>query len=121
MGGSRIPGIYCLHPNTHVAALKQAPWTHLLAFLGQSGQRIMVDLLVDCSIFVSLEAGLGNYYQLSGRLSSTCLNIARLTCGRIPLVRDGSFRLRTQFFPQSPNYDAETVGYRALAKAYILR
>ncbi|KAG6001439.1 hypothetical protein E4U21_004328 [Claviceps maximensis] len=34
---------------------------------GQSGQRIMLDLLTERSIFVVVEqAGLGNYYQLSG-------------------------------------------------------
>ncbi|KAM4059685.1 telomerase ribonucleoprotein complex - RNA binding domain-containing protein [Hirsutella rhossiliensis] len=66
LGGLKIPGIYSLHPNPHAAALKQAPWPHLLLLLGQSGQRLMVDLLMDCSIFLALEAGSGNYYQLSG-------------------------------------------------------
>ncbi|KYK55586.1 telomerase reverse transcriptase [Drechmeria coniospora] len=61
-----IPGVYSLYPNSHVATLKREPWPHLLALLGQSGQKIMLDLLVDCSIFIALEIDLGNYYQLSG-------------------------------------------------------
>ncbi|KJZ73514.1 hypothetical protein HIM_07070 [Hirsutella minnesotensis 3608] len=61
-----IPGICSLHPNPHVEALKQAPWPHLLALLGKSGHQIMIDLLVDCSLFVPVEAGFGNFYQLCG-------------------------------------------------------
>ncbi|XP_014554463.1 hypothetical protein COCVIDRAFT_104862, partial [Bipolaris victoriae FI3] len=33
---------------------------------GQSGDRIMMDLLLDCAIFLPVEANMGNYYQLSG-------------------------------------------------------
>ncbi|POR39451.1 Telomerase reverse transcriptase [Tolypocladium paradoxum] len=65
-GSTTIPGVYSLYPNSHVAALMLAPWPHLLALLGQSGQRIMIDLLLDCSIFLTVGAGLGNYYQLGG-------------------------------------------------------
>ncbi|KAF4510782.1 hypothetical protein G6O67_002648 [Ophiocordyceps sinensis] len=80
LGGLAIPGIYSLYPNPHAAALKQAPWPHLLLLLGQSGQRLMVDLLVDCSIFMGLDAGSGNYYQLSGApLSELDLSNGSLT------------------------------------------
>ena len=34
--------------------------------LGKEGDRIMLDLLVDCAIFRSVKAGKGNLYQLSG-------------------------------------------------------
>lgn len=61
-----IPGVFSWFPNSHVDTLKQAPWTHALALLGKSGERIMIDLLLDCSIFVAIQAGSGNYYQLSG-------------------------------------------------------
>ncbi|KAG5950238.1 hypothetical protein E4U53_005346 [Claviceps sorghi] len=64
--GSTIPDIYSLYPNHHAASLKQEPWPHILTLLGQSGQNIMLDLLTERSIFVVVEAGLGNYYQLSG-------------------------------------------------------
>lgn len=63
---SGIHNICRRQPNSQVDALKQAPWTHLLVLLGKSGEEIMVNLLVGCSVFVSVEAGLGNYYQLSG-------------------------------------------------------
>ncbi|KAJ9129600.1 Telomerase reverse transcriptase [Pleurostoma richardsiae] len=38
----------------------------MLTLLGKSGESIMVDLLLDCSVFTSTEAGRSNYVQLSG-------------------------------------------------------
>ncbi|KAL2756260.1 hypothetical protein ACRALDRAFT_1070651 [Sodiomyces alcalophilus JCM 7366] len=64
--GSGIPGLYSLYPNHHVKALKEAPWPQLLMLLGQSGEKMMIDLLVDCAIFVPIQAGVGNLHQLSG-------------------------------------------------------
>lgn len=61
-----IPGLYPLYPNQHAHALKQAPWPQLLLLLGKEGERIMIDLLVDCAVFRSVKAGKGNFYQLSG-------------------------------------------------------
>lgn len=63
---STIPGIRSHDPNPHVDALKAPPWTHLLALLGRSGQEVMLHLLLGCAIFVAVDAGLGNYHQLSG-------------------------------------------------------
>jgi telomerase reverse transcriptase len=34
--------------------------------LGKEGERIMIDLLVDCAIFRSVKAGKGNLYQMGG-------------------------------------------------------
>ncbi|PNY25820.1 Telomerase reverse transcriptase, partial [Tolypocladium capitatum] len=84
-GGTTIPGVYSLYPNSQVAALMLAPWPHLLALLGQSGERTMIGLLLDCSIFVAIEAGLGNYYQLSG----LPLSELELSNGIPPLNPDG--------------------------------
>ncbi|KAI0136574.1 hypothetical protein BJ170DRAFT_18292 [Xylariales sp. AK1849] len=61
-----IPGIFSLYPNPQVEALKQAPWPQLLKLIGKCGDRIMMDLLVDCAVFVSVKAGQGNYCQISG-------------------------------------------------------
>ena len=61
-----IPGIYSVHVNHRVQSLKESPWPQLLALLGREGERIMIDLLLDCSIFASVEVGRGNYRQLSG-------------------------------------------------------
>ncbi|KAL2212499.1 hypothetical protein CC79DRAFT_421481 [Sarocladium strictum] len=61
-----IEGAYSLYPNAHVAMLKETPWPQLLKLLGQSGEKIMINLLLDCSIFVRVQAGHQNYYQLSG-------------------------------------------------------
>ncbi|KAK9770635.1 putative Telomerase reverse transcriptase [Seiridium cardinale] len=61
-----IPGIFSAHPNPQVEALRQAPWPQLLKLLGKCGDRIMIDLLLDCAVFASLQGGQGNYRQLSG-------------------------------------------------------
>ncbi len=60
------PEIYAVHPNRQVQILKADPWPQLLSLLGKAGERIMIDLLLDCSIFLPVEAGQGNYYQLTG-------------------------------------------------------
>ncbi|KAJ5082191.1 hypothetical protein N7532_011234 [Penicillium argentinense] len=63
---SGIPGVAIQFPNRNVQALKQAPWADVLGLLGQNGDEIMIHLLLDCGIFVPLDAGKGIYYQLSG-------------------------------------------------------
>ena len=62
----KIDGLILEQPNQNVQALKCAPWTKLLAFLGKDGPRIMRNLLLECAIFLRLSAGKDNYYQLSG-------------------------------------------------------
>lgn len=61
-----VQGLYCAFPNERVAALKQTPWPHLLSLLGKAGERMMINMLLDCAIFIPIEAGQNNYYQLSG-------------------------------------------------------
>ncbi|TLS29587.1 hypothetical protein PpBr36_01137 [Pyricularia pennisetigena] len=62
-----VPGIFVTQPNPRVKTLKSSPWPELLSMLGQAGERIMIDLLLDHSIFVKVQTGNENYYQLSGR------------------------------------------------------
>lgn len=62
-----IPGLFSVFRNHHVEALKRTPWLELLVLLGKAGERIMMELLLDCSIFVSVSAGTGNMWQLSGK------------------------------------------------------
>ncbi|KAI2468812.1 hypothetical protein F4781DRAFT_251638 [Annulohypoxylon bovei var. microspora] len=35
--------------------------------MGESGERIMMDLLLDCAIFIAVEAGANNFCQISGK------------------------------------------------------
>ena len=51
----------------YVKQLKSAMWRKLLVMLGKQGDQIMLDLLLDCGIYVSIGAGKGNFYQLSGQ------------------------------------------------------
>ncbi|KAH9902028.1 hypothetical protein F4778DRAFT_105027 [Xylariomycetidae sp. FL2044] len=60
-------GLRSVRPNHHVETIKQSPWPELLALLGESGDQIMIDLLIDCSIFVRVNAGANNFYQISGK------------------------------------------------------
>ncbi|KAI4202907.1 MAG: hypothetical protein LQ350_002278 [Teloschistes chrysophthalmus] len=61
-----IPGLVLHYPNSHVRTLKTRPWTDLLNFLGKDGEQIMLDLLLNAAVYMSVENGRGNYYQLSG-------------------------------------------------------
>lgn len=72
-GERTIPGLFAFRPNPHVDMLKGAPWPQLLLLLGQSGERIMIDLLVDCAIFVPINAGTNNYFQISGKMLQALL------------------------------------------------
>ncbi|KAF5660987.1 telomerase reverse transcriptase [Fusarium heterosporum] len=65
-GTTSIPGLFSLYPNSHVKALREAPWPQLLALLGKSGEKIMINLLVDASIYVGVQSGFNNYHQLTG-------------------------------------------------------
>ena len=62
-----IAGIVSYYPNTNVKVLKGSYWPEVLALLGKEGERILLDLFLDCGIFIAGDEGVDNYYQLSGR------------------------------------------------------
>lgn len=64
---SSIPGVLSIHPNSHVTLIKADPWPQVLALMGKEGERAMIDLLLDCGIFLAVGSGLGTYHQLSGK------------------------------------------------------
>ena len=68
---SRIPGLVSYGPNTHVEQIKGNPWSELPALLGKEGSRILVDLLLDCGVFVPFAADRNSLSQLSGASTST--------------------------------------------------
>lgn len=78
-----IPGVYTQFENPNVAALQADPWPQVLALLGQSGESVMIDLLMDCSVFIKIETGFSNYYQLNGMYNvyfpMTLLNVPLTT------------------------------------------
>jgi telomerase reverse transcriptase len=63
---SAISGLIPLYPNKHYDEVKADPWPQVLGLLGKGGDRVMIDLLVDCGIFLAVANGHGNYYQISG-------------------------------------------------------
>ncbi|BCR95156.1 telomerase reverse transcriptase [Aspergillus luchuensis] len=66
-----ISGLEVQFPNDSVQQLKRAPWTEVLGLLGDSGEEIMLKLLLDCGIFVAVDQQRGIYFQLSGLPLST--------------------------------------------------
>ena len=50
----------------YVNELKSSVWKELLGLLGKEGDRIMLDLVLECGLFISIDADWGNYYQISG-------------------------------------------------------
>jgi hypothetical protein len=63
---SSIPNLQERQPNSYRQTLKEPVWCRLHALLGQGGDRIIIDMLLESSIFIPLNADMGNYYQLSG-------------------------------------------------------
>ncbi|KAI1000221.1 hypothetical protein K3495_g7977 [Podosphaera aphanis] len=63
---SDIPGLYSICSNSHVASLKAAPWPKVLAQFGKDGDQAMVDLIINCGIYLPVGNSVGNYHQLSG-------------------------------------------------------
>lgn len=61
-----IPGVVARSPNSHVRTLKEPVWCRLQALLGQGGDRIIMDMLLEDAVFCPVEGGTGNVYQLSG-------------------------------------------------------
>ena len=61
-----IPGLVSRYPNSNVGTLKDATWTEVLGLLGKDGERIMLDLILHCGLYVPVERSKGSYYQLSG-------------------------------------------------------
>lgn len=51
----------------HERSLKAEPWNTIVHLLGRRGDAIMRSLLLDCGVFVPLQAGKENFYQLSGK------------------------------------------------------
>lgn len=61
-----IPGVVYQYANKHVQALTSHAWCSLLSLLGRGGDLIMVDLLLDCCLFVPVVDGAKSLSQLSG-------------------------------------------------------
>jgi telomerase reverse transcriptase len=67
---SAIPGVISTYPNNHVTAMKTSPWPEILGLMGKQGEKVMIDLILGCGIFLPLESGRGSYHQLSGKSSA---------------------------------------------------
>lgn len=49
--------------------MKSYSWQYILQLLGKEGEHIIVDLLLDCSLFTVIEDSTESYEQLTGTLS----------------------------------------------------
>lgn len=71
-----IPGLISMYLNSHADSMKAEPWPTVLTLMGKEGEKTMINLILDCGIFKSVEGGKGNYYQLSGVPHSYGIQIA---------------------------------------------
>jgi len=79
-GRCAIPGIVSTYPNSHVTSLKISPWPQVLGLMGKEGEQTMINLLMDCSIFIPVENTRGSYHQLSGKSIRSFTFCRWLTC-----------------------------------------
>jgi telomerase reverse transcriptase len=68
---SAIPDVVSTYPNSHVKSIKASPWPQVLMLMGKERDRVMIDLILDCGIFLPVGSGHGSYYQLSGKSISS--------------------------------------------------
>ena len=108
-----IPGIVSRYPNANVNELKGSSWTEILGFLGKEGDRIMLDMILDCGIFLAGDEGLGNYYQLTGKVApgSSYLNV-EFIYGR----RDSTDRVT---IPECLKCGDQSTSFKARSLQYI--
>lgn len=62
-----IPGLILHYPNNNVNQLKAAAYEDLYGLMGRAGERLMLDLLIDHSIFVPLPPDDLNLHQICGK------------------------------------------------------
>jgi hypothetical protein len=51
--------------------MKAMPWPRVLTLWGNEGEKAMLDLILDCGIFVTVPGGQDVYSQLSGKMQPT--------------------------------------------------
>ncbi|KAK4992675.1 Telomerase reverse transcriptase [Elasticomyces elasticus] len=61
-----IPGLLSYSPNAHVETLKNQPWSSLPSLIGKDAQRVLIDLFMECGIYIPVNAGNDNLSQISG-------------------------------------------------------
>jgi hypothetical protein len=67
-----IPGIICKYLNPHIELVTSTAWSALLALLGKGGDIVMVDLLLECCMFVPTSSNNSrSLRQFSGIVSFT--------------------------------------------------
>lgn len=69
---TKMPAIVSRQANEAVATLRSSPWSDVFRLLGESAESVWQHLLLDCGIFIRVEAGLDNFYQLSGIHLTSC-------------------------------------------------
>ena len=73
-----IPGIVCKYSNAHTELVVSSPWCALLSLLGKGGDIIMVDLLLECCLFLPAGEKTKSLRQFSGIFLSLCPCCLRL-------------------------------------------
>ncbi len=78
-----------MFPNDHVETMKGPIWVDVMNLLAKNGDRIMIDMIIDCAVFVPLSGAPGNFYQLSGE------SIWMYLIGHFNMPRHTDFRINS--------------------------
>ncbi|KAI9836504.1 MAG: hypothetical protein M1838_005015 [Thelocarpon superellum] len=76
---TKIPGLVERTENPHLRALKRPEWGTLLRLLGDEGEHLVLDLLLNAALFVAIDDGGDNYFQLSGTPMADLIPLAPQT------------------------------------------
>ena len=61
-----INGLDCTSNGTNASVMSDCAWQELLQLLGKDGDKVMLDIILYCGVFVPTENGKGNLIQISG-------------------------------------------------------
>ena len=88
-------GLVIRSSNANSNTLKGLDWEIILALLGNGGDKIILDMLLNCALFVPVTSDLGHLNQISGKLSQIAAVISLINEG-MPLSELEPLKLAQQ-------------------------
>ena len=62
-----INGLDCTSNRTNASVMSSRAWQELLQLLGKDGDKVMLDIILYCGVFIPADIGKDNLIQVSGQ------------------------------------------------------